>query len=113
MLLFPHPEAPPLDYLRDGDPLTLIVPDGTWSQAVRTRRRIPGLRQHPLRPPARRLVSQYRLRHAPRAGQVSTLEAIAHALGILEVRVTGSVARGAAAHDRADAEDPRYPPDGR
>ena len=84
VLLFPHPEAAPLDHFRDGDPVTLIVPDGTWSQAVRTRKRIPDLDRVPCARLPDGLVSQYRLRHAPHAGQVSTLEAIAHALGILE-----------------------------
>ena len=84
VLLFPHPEASPLDQFRDGDPLTLIVPDGTWSQAMRTRKRIADLDRVPCARLPDGLVSQYRLRHAPHAGQVSTLEAIAHALGILE-----------------------------
>lgn len=84
VLLFPHPDAAPLDGLRDGEPPTLIVPDGTWSQAVRARKRIPDLDRIPCARLPDGLVSQYRLRHAPGAGQVSTLEAIAHALGILE-----------------------------
>jgi DTW domain-containing protein YfiP len=84
VLLYPHPEAAPLDHFRDGDPVTLIVPDGTWSQAVRTRKRIPDLDRVPCAHLPDGLISQYRLRHAPHAGQVSTLEAIAHALGILE-----------------------------
>ena len=84
VLLYPHPEASPLDTFRDGDPVTLIVPDGTWSQAVRTRKRIADLDRVPCARLPDGLVSQYRLRHAPHAGQVSTLEAIAHALGILE-----------------------------
>jgi DTW domain-containing protein len=84
VLLFPHPDASPLEQFRDGDPVTLIVPDGTWSQAVRTRKRIADLDRVPCARLPDGLVSQYRLRHAPNAGQVSTLEAIAHALGILE-----------------------------
>jgi DTW domain-containing protein len=84
VLLFPHPEASPLEQFRDGKPLTLIVPDGTWSQAVRARKRIADLDRLPCARLPDGLVSQYRLRHAPHPGQVSTLEAIAHALGILE-----------------------------
>jgi DTW domain-containing protein len=84
VLLFPHPGASPLDQFRDGDPMTLVVPDGTWSQAMRTRKRIADLDRVPCARLPDGLVSQYRLRHAPHAGQVSTLEAIAHALGILE-----------------------------
>ena len=84
VLLFPHPEAAPLEHFRDGDAVTLIVPDGTWSQAAGTRKRIPDLGQIPCARLPDGLVSSYRLRRAPGAGQVSTLEAIAHALGILE-----------------------------
>jgi DTW domain-containing protein len=85
VLLFPHPEAVPLATFRDSDlPTTLIVPDGTWSQAIRARRRVPGLADVPCAclPPG--LVSTYRLRREPRPGRLSTLEAIAHALGVLE-----------------------------
>jgi DTW domain-containing protein len=84
VLLFPHPEADPLERWCDGQPLTLIVPDGTWSQAVRARKRLAGLADIPcaaLSGPPR---SSYRLRREPRAGRVSTLEAIAHALAQLE-----------------------------
>ncbi len=84
VLLFPHEEAVPVTAWRDGPPVTLIVPDGTWSQAIRARRRVPGLGDVPCAclPPG--LVSTYRLRHEPRPGRLSTLEAIAHALGLLE-----------------------------
>jgi DTW domain-containing protein len=85
VLLFPHEEARPLATFRERPgPLTLVVPDGTWSQAVRARRRVPGLADIPCAALPPGLVSGYRLRHDPRAGRVSTLEAIAHALGVLE-----------------------------
>ncbi len=85
VLLFPHPEATPLTTWRQTpDPITLIVPDGTWSQAVRARKRVPGLADIPCAALPPGLVSTYRLRHEPRPGRVSTLEAIAHALDILE-----------------------------
>jgi DTW domain-containing protein len=84
VLLFPDPDAVPLTELRDGPPVTLVVPDGTWSQAVRARRRVAGLASIPCAMLPAGLVSTYRLRHEPRAGRLSTLEAIAHALGILE-----------------------------
>ncbi len=39
--LFPHETASPLESWRGGDaPVTLIVPDGTWSQAARARSRL-------------------------------------------------------------------------
>jgi DTW domain-containing protein YfiP len=85
VLLFPHPEAVVVTAWRESPrPVTLVVPDGTWSQAVRARRRVTGLADIPCAclPPG--LVSTYRLRHEPRPGRLSTLEAIAHALGVLE-----------------------------
>jgi DTW domain-containing protein YfiP len=64
--------------------VTLVVPDGTWRQAQRARRRVPGLAELPCAalPPA--LPSAYRLRTAPHPGRLATIEAIAEALGILE-----------------------------
>jgi DTW domain-containing protein YfiP len=83
VLLFPHEDAKPIEDFAAAGPLTLVVPDGTWSQAIRARKRIPGLEG--LRcatvPPGE---TTYRLRHDPRPGHLSTLEAIARALGALE-----------------------------
>jgi DTW domain-containing protein YfiP len=85
LLLFPHAEAQPIERWRGcPDPVTLVVPDGTWRQAARARRRVAGLEGVPcvaLPAPTR---SGYRLRQATRPGRLSTLEAIAQALGILE-----------------------------
>jgi DTW domain-containing protein YfiP len=84
LLLFPHAGAEPLERWRESDrPVTLIVPDGTWRQAARVRRRVPGLDAVPcVALPAG--ASGYRLRHAVRPGRLSTMEAIARALGVLE-----------------------------
>jgi DTW domain-containing protein YfiP len=87
VLLFPSEDSVPLGSLVDSnlrDPVTLIVPDGTWSQAARTRKRFPGLSAVPCAHLPLDLVSTYRLRHDPRPGHLSTLQAIAHAIGILE-----------------------------
>jgi DTW domain-containing protein len=92
LLLFPGEGSVPLHSLLDGEdaneppkaPFTLIVPDGTWSQAARTRKRYPGLDAVPCVHLPLDLVSTYRLRHDPRPGHLSTLQAIAHALGMLE-----------------------------
>ncbi|CAM2068155.1 tRNA-uridine aminocarboxypropyltransferase [Sulfidibacter corallicola] len=85
VLLFPHPEsqllrAPP----PDEPPLMLIVPDGTWRQAAKLRNRIPDLKQVPCvhLPPGP--PSLYRLRIGSREQRLSTMEAIARALGLLE-----------------------------
>ena len=84
VLLYPHAGAQPLERFRDSAlPITLIVPDGTWRQAARARRRVPGLDEIPcVALPAR--ISGYRLRQAARPGRLSTMEAIARALGVLE-----------------------------
>jgi DTW domain-containing protein YfiP len=114
VLLFPHPEAAPLASFRDGDAVTLIVPDGTWTQAVRARKRIPDLDRIPCVRLPDGLVSEYRLRHAPAAGQVSTLEAIAHALGILEdPRLREALLAVQRLMTERTLQTRGYPPDGR
>jgi len=85
LLLFPHPEARVLtaDDAR-GAPVVLLVPDGTWNQARRILRRDPDARaaEPVMLPPG--APSRYGLRRAPREGTVSTLEAVARALAVLE-----------------------------
>jgi DTW domain-containing protein len=83
VLLSPDARARPIEEWRDAPSLTLIVPDGTWRHAARTRRRLPGLAELPSAivpagPP------RYALRHDPRPGRLGTLEAVARALGALE-----------------------------
>jgi len=78
-LLFPSahagaPAGPP--------PRTLVIPDATWAQARRMVQRIAPLRAMPrlaLPPPP----PSMRLRQPPRAGGMSTLEAIAGAMDLL------------------------------
>jgi DTW domain-containing protein len=88
LLLFPHEGARPLESWRGSiRPLTLIVPDGTWSQAGRARRRVPGLADIPCAviPEGAALgAPPFRLRRDLRPGRLSTLAAIAIALGVLE-----------------------------
>jgi DTW domain-containing protein YfiP len=62
----------------------LVVPEGSWGQARRAVRREPWLLDAervclPSGPP-----SHYRLRTAPHEHGLSTLEAVARALGVLE-----------------------------
>jgi DTW domain-containing protein len=85
-LLFPSADAVPLAewHLRTQGPVTLLVPDGTWGQARRLHQRLPGLRgvvcvKLPAGPP-----TAYHLRAQVGAERVSTMEAIARALGVLE-----------------------------
>jgi DTW domain-containing protein YfiP len=79
-LLFPGGEL----LTADNAPERLIILDATWSQARRMRRKVRGLE-------AIRTVSippvstdAPRMRASPGEGKVSTLEAIAHALGVIE-----------------------------
>ncbi len=65
-------------------PLLMVVPDGTWRQALKMPRRIPLLVDLPrFRLPAPGEAA-YHLRHTAREGGLSTLHAIALALGHLE-----------------------------
>jgi len=84
ILLYPGPEA--RDILRDppSSPVTLIVVDGTWSQAhtvVRDNPRLAALPRYTFEAPE---PSNYRIRKEPCAEYVSTLEALMHVLGALE-----------------------------
>ncbi len=90
LLLYPTEEATELtsesqtraDQL--GRRITLIVPDGNWRQGGKVHRRTPGLENvEAVKLPAGPL-SEYLLRSEPRPECVSTFEAIARALGILE-----------------------------
>jgi DTW domain-containing protein YfiP len=91
LVLFPGRGARPLteDYVANlPRPLTLLVPDGNWNQAKNMMRRLPMLNQaHPVRleGPSLDLDCLRRNRYVDR---MSTFEAIAQALGILEGRET-------------------------
>jgi DTW domain-containing protein YfiP len=86
LVLFPTADAEVLTPEHAaGDPVTLVIPDGTWTQSRRMHTRIPwmfGL-PHVTLPPLDRK-SGYKLRISDREQRVSTMEAIAIALGILE-----------------------------
>ena len=81
-LLFPDRPGPPLD--PEAPPRTLVVVDGSWSQARRIAHRVPALIGMPrlgLPPPSRPPV---RLREQPHPDGMATMEAIARALELLE-----------------------------
>ncbi len=83
-LLFPSDDARPLDPERA--PSALYVPDGTYRQARRIAGRDPLLSELPrVSLPAGVRAVGY-MRHGARPEQLSTLEAVARALGILEGR---------------------------
>ncbi len=87
LLLFPGEEAALLDagfVARDRRPVTLVVPDGNWRQAARMGKRLPGLEHAemvklPEGPPTR-----WGVRRELHEQGLSTYEAIARALGLLE-----------------------------
>lgn len=89
LYLFPHEDAIDLDieFMKNnqGKKFHLIIPDGTWSQAVKFYRREPGLAdiQCVKLPPD--LPGKYVLRKSSDENRLCTYEAIARALGILEV----------------------------
>jgi len=84
ILLYPGPGA--RDILRDppAGPVTLVVVDGTWSQAKTVVRDNPVLQALPRYAFVTPEPSQYRIRREPRAEYVSTIEALMHVLGVLE-----------------------------
>jgi DTW domain-containing protein YfiP len=84
VLLYPGEDARDLATDPPRGPVTLVVIDGTWKQARSVLRNNPWLARLPRYgfEPAR--PSEYRIRSEPRADYVSTVEAIAHALGALE-----------------------------
>ncbi len=89
LLLFPADDAVPLTELapqleQSGPAVTLIVPDGTWRQASKVRKRVPGLANIPCVTFAGGARSRYRLRWEAHDHGLATFEAIARALGILE-----------------------------
>jgi DTW domain-containing protein len=83
-LLYPGPGA--RDVLREPPPgpVTLVVVDGTWSQARTVVRDNPILQALPRYAFAAPEPSQYRIRKEPRAEYCSTIEALMHVLGALE-----------------------------
>lgn len=84
ILLYPGKGA--RDILREppAGPVTLVVVDGTWSQAKTVVRDNPILQRLPRYAFATPEPSQYRIRKEPNTEVVSTIEALMHVLGALE-----------------------------
>ena len=83
-VLFPGEDARPLSDWLDKPPRVLIVVDGTWSQARKLLRLNPRLASLPrlsYDPPA---PGNYRIRREPTDKHLSTIEATAAVLGLLE-----------------------------
>ncbi|WP_437675078.1 tRNA-uridine aminocarboxypropyltransferase [Sorangium sp. So ce131] len=138
LVLFPSPGARALSPEDTrGEPVVLLVPDGNWNQARRALHRDPDARgAEPVTLP-QGAPSRYGLRRAPHEGALSTLEAVARALGVLEgaaierrmmeafdvwvhratrVRLTGTLEGGAEAQKAEDGAEalrvsPRHEPE--
>ncbi len=83
-LLFPSDGARGVLTDPPAGPVTLVVVDGTWSQArklVRENPFIAKLPRYAFRAPT---PSEYRIRREPDEAFVSTIEALVHVLGVLE-----------------------------
>ena len=84
-LLFPGEQAQPLQFdSAETRPTLLVVPDGTWRKARKLLHCNPLLAALPRVTLGEVTASRYRLRKAPDAAALSTLEAIVHALQTLE-----------------------------
>jgi len=89
LLLFPSPDAVVLtpEWLaRQPRPVTLVVADGSWNQAKKVPQRERGLAGIPNVKLPVGAPSCYRLRRSSHVENLSTLEAIARALGLIEGR---------------------------
>jgi DTW domain-containing protein len=87
LLLYPGEEAPVLsrDFLAsDPRPVNLVVPDGTWGQAARMGRRLPGLEHAAMVRLPEGAKTAWGIRRECRPEGLATFEAIARALGIIE-----------------------------
>jgi hypothetical protein len=83
-LLYPGEGAAPADALSAAPPRTLVVVDGTWLQAEKMLAVNPALAALPRVSLAGHESGYGELRREPAAGHLSTIEAVAHALGALE-----------------------------
>jgi DTW domain-containing protein YfiP len=85
LLLYPAVDAVPIaTFAASERPVVLVVPDGTWKQAKKMRRRVPGIAGIPCVTLPEAESTQYLLRSSVRPGGLSTFEAITRALRVLE-----------------------------
>jgi DTW domain-containing protein YfiP len=79
-----YPQGEPASAPPEPPPRQLVVLDATWSQARRMYRKLDELRGLPVLSLPEAPMPAARLREAPAPGRVSTIEAIARALRLLE-----------------------------
>ena len=85
-LLYPGPGAQPLDSLHPSEVSSLVILDGTWDQARKLYSHNPALQRLGKVSLSVCSPSQYVVRTQPNSSCLSTLEAGAHSLAILENR---------------------------
>jgi len=83
-VLFPSDDAVPIETIRPTKPVQLFVSDGNWRQASKVNQRQPELSHLPRVKIQGRQLSSHHLRKEHFADGLSTIEAIAHALGAIE-----------------------------
>ena len=93
-LLYPGPSAVDLAQHPPPGPITLVVVDGTWAHARKIVSANPELAALPRYTFEAPRPSEYRIRREPKAEYLSTIESLAHVLGVLE----GDPERFAALH---------------
>lgn len=87
LLLYPGKGSPVLSpsFLEQDDrAVTLVVPDGTWSQSARMGKRLPGIEDAEMVRLPDGPKSEWKIRKEVHSYGLSTFEAIAKAFGILE-----------------------------
>lgn len=88
VLLYPNEDAIELDVANDNEnvrPIThLIVLDGTWNKAFKILQLTPLLQKFKTVSFRQIPTNRYTIRKAPRADSLSTLEAVAHSLSLIE-----------------------------
>jgi DTW domain-containing protein YfiP len=99
-VLFPGRDATDVSELPRDRPLTLLVLDGTWSQARKLLTLNPHLAALPRVAFSPRRPSDYRIRRQPAAHCVSTIEALAEVLDAIEPEGADGRARASGRFDR-------------
>jgi len=87
LVLYPGDDVPTLGriFLNDDNrPVTLVVPDGSWRQAARMGRRLPGLEHAQMVRLPEGAQTRWGIRRENHAQGLATFEAVARALGIIE-----------------------------
>ncbi len=87
LLLYPGDEAPTLSeslLARDNRPVNLLVPDGSWRQAAKMWKRLPGIEHAEMVRLPEGQQTRWGVRREHHAEGLATFEAIATALGIIE-----------------------------